>query len=59
MVQFELCSHLWYYVLSTIWRSLHRYIDIDRSWGPEELLKLGGEGSENFVFKGGLPFEGW
>ena len=38
----NLCSHIWHYVLSRIWRNLHRDIEIDRNRKSEELLKLGG-----------------
>ena len=53
----KLCSHLWYYVLSKIWRSQHREIEIKRNRRSEELLKLEG-GQKISIFKGSLPYEG-
>ena len=42
---------MWHYVLSRIWRNLHRDIEIDRNWESEESLKLGG-GQKIFHFYG-------
>ena len=55
----KLRSHMWHYVLSRIWRNLHRDIGIDRNRIFEELLKLGG-GQKIFIFRRGegLLYEG-
>ena len=49
---------MWHYVLSKIWKNMHRDIEIDRNWRPEELLKLGG-GQNILTFRGeGCPMKG-
>ena len=48
---------MWHYVLSRIWRNLHRDVEIDRNWRSEKLLKLGG-GQKIFILKGTCPMRG-
>ena len=50
---FCLCSQMWHYVLSRIWRNLHINIDteIDKNRISEKLLKLGGS-VRKFYFQG-------
>ena len=50
----KLCSHMWHYVLSRIWRNLLRDIEIVRNRRSEKLLKLGG-GQKIFIFRGACP----
>lgn len=49
----ELCHHMWRFVLSTIWRKLHRDIEIDRLPYEEKVKTFSFSGGG----KAGLPHE--
>ena len=48
---------MWHYVLSRIWRNLHKDIEMDRNRRSEELLKLGA-GQKILIFWGVCPMRG-
>ena len=43
---------MWHYVLSRIWRKLHRDKEIDKKWRSEELLKLMGGQKRGLLYVG-------